>query len=121
MEKINSEDFQKDGLVIESDRVLIYSNMTCPLDCKYCFAGDLNNERNNDNLYLSLKQSELLKNLPENIRTIMLGCDTEFFQNEEEAIRVLRNVSTLDKDVSVITKLNLNEKLIEEQKKYPME
>ncbi len=116
MEKIKPEDFQKDGLVIESDRVLIYSKMVCPLDCKYCFAGDLNSNKNNDNVYLSSKQLELLKNLPENIKTIMLGCDTEFFQDEEEAIRVLRSVSALDKDVSVITKLNLNEKLIEELK-----
>ncbi len=112
MKEINLEDFQKENLVIESDRVLVYSKMFCPLDCKYCFVEDLNNERNGQNIYLSPEQALLLERLPENVKTIMLGCDTEFFLDEKEAIRVLKIVSVLGKDISMITKLSLSDNLI---------
>ena len=116
MSEINIDEFQKEGMVIESDRILIYSKMSCPLGCKYCFVDDLNGDRDGQDFYLSSGQLELLKTLPENINTIMLGCDTEFFQDEKEALRVLKNISVLNKDVSMITKLNLSDNLVEELK-----
>jgi DNA repair photolyase len=113
MMETSPDDFQKENLVIESDRVLVYSKMICPLGCRYCFVEDLE-RRCGDirNVYMSPAQLELLGKLPENVRMIMLGCDTEFFQDEDEAERVLREVSVLGKDVSVITKLNLSERMI---------
>jgi sulfatase maturation enzyme AslB (radical SAM superfamily) len=38
MEKMN---FEKEGLKIDKERVLTYSELSCPLDCKYCFVDDL--------------------------------------------------------------------------------
>ena len=79
MKEINPDDFQKEGLIIESDRVLIYSKMSCPLGCKYCFVEDLNKKKDEQNFYLSTEQLELLKNLPENINTIMFIFIAFFF------------------------------------------
>jgi len=112
MENINLDIFEKNNLIIESDRVLVYSKIFCPLGCKYCFVEDLNKEEDRQNFYLSSNQLELLKKLPENIHTIMLGCDTEFFQDEKEAIKILKDVSVLGKDISIIIKLKLSDDII---------
>ena len=113
VEKINLEKLEKAGLVVEKDRVLSYSRLICPLDCRYCFTEDLNDIQNNSAVYLSEEQFELLKDLPEEIKTIMLGCDTEFFLNKNEALAVLRKLSGLGKDISVITKLSLDDDFVE--------
>ena len=113
MENPNLETFEKEGLVIEKDRVLTYSELICPLGCRYCFAEKLSGVQKSDVSYLSEKQADLLKNLPEGIKTIMLGCDTEFFQNKDEAVEILKKLSTLGKDVSVITKLSLSDNFVE--------
>jgi len=63
--------------------------------------------------YLTEKQHELINKLPEEISLVMIGCDTEFLQNKKEAIRVLETLSTLGKDLSVITKLTLTNQYIE--------
>ncbi len=46
--------------------------------------------------------------LPEEVRSIMLGCDTEFFQHRDDALIVLERLVSLNKDLSVITKLHLD-------------
>jgi len=74
-----------------------------------------------EEVYLSEKKFSLLKNLPEEIKTIMLGCDTEFLHNKDEAVRVLKELSTLGKDVSIITKLSLNDNFIKELKEISNE
>lgn len=114
-EKINP-DFEKAGLIIEGNRVLTYSKMVCPLDCKYCFVDVLNNEQKRTFVYLSKEQFELLKKLPNEIRSIMLGCDTEFLQNRKEVIQLLDKLITLKKNISIITKLSLTKKFISELK-----
>jgi DNA repair photolyase len=116
VEKLNLERFEKANLVVEKDRVLSYSKLICPLGCKYCFSEDLNNIQSNNTAYLSEEQFELLKDLPEEIKTIMLGCDTEFFQNKKEALDVLKQLSDLDKDISIITKLSLDDNFVENLK-----
>jgi len=67
--------------------------------------------------YLTKEQYELLEKLPDEIELIMLGCDTEFFQSKQESIEILKKLSNLKKDISVITKLNLPDNFIEEIKK----
>ncbi|MEK7634872.1 MAG: radical SAM protein [Patescibacteria group bacterium] len=116
MERLNLEKFEKANLVIEKDRVLSYSKLICPLDCKYCFSEDLNNTQSSNSAYLSEEQFELLKDLPEEIKTIMLGCDTEFFQNKNEALDVLRKLSDSGKDISIITKLVLDDEFVKNLK-----
>jgi len=64
--------------------------------------------------YLTEKQIELLKNLPEEISLIMLGCDTEFFQNKKEAIEILKKLSGFGKDLSMITKIPIKESFLNE-------
>jgi DNA repair photolyase len=116
MEDMDIERFEKTGLVIEKDRVLSYSKLFCPLGCRYCFSKDLNDVQDSGAVYLSKEQFELLRDLPGKIKTIMIGCDTEFFLNKDKALAVLKRLSTLCKDISVITKLNLGNNLIENLK-----
>lgn len=62
--------------------------------------------------YLTQEQIRLLQNLPEHVKLIMLGCDTEFFQNKKDALDILNKLKNLGKDISVITKLSLSEAFI---------
>jgi DNA repair photolyase len=104
--------FEEEGIRIDKDRVLTYSHLSCPLDCKYCFIDDLRFNQLKNVAYLTEKQWDLIKKLPDNIRLIMLGCDTEFFQNKEEALSILTKLAETNRDVSVITKLSLSEDFI---------
>ncbi len=82
----------------------------------YCFAKDINFNREKNVTYLSEKQFELIKQLPQSIKLIMLGCDTEFFQNKAESLRLLNQLANLNKDISVITKLSLPRDFIKKLK-----
>lgn len=107
-------EFENNGLKIDKERVLTYSKLLCPLGCTYCFVDEMTQEQEKGVSYLSVKQIQLLHNLPEHVRLIMLGCDTEFFQNKKDAIDVLNRLKKLGKDISVITKLPLSESYIKE-------
>ena len=101
------------NLTIDEDRVLTFSNIACPLDCKYCFSNDLiRGYENESGVYLSEEQFALLEQLPPEVTTIMLGCDTEFLLDKSQAIDVLERLSTMGKDLSVITKLPLSEEYV---------
>jgi hypothetical protein len=78
MENESKLKFTEQGLIIEKDRVLTYSKLVCPLECKYCFVEALKNDQQQRVAYLSEEQMALLNQLPQEVRTIMLGCDTEF-------------------------------------------
>jgi len=105
--------YESANLTIDEDRVLTYSNIACPLDCKYCFSNDLiRGYENESGVYLSEEQFDLLEQLPPDVSTIMLGCDTEFLLDKPQAIRVLERLSTMGKDLSVITKLPLSEEYV---------
>lgn len=104
--------FEKEGLKIDKERVLTYSQLSCPLECKYCFVEDMNYNQKRDVAYLNEKQFDLLEKLPDEIKTIMLGCDTEFFQSKKNSLEILERLSELKKDISVITKLNLNQSFL---------
>lgn len=108
--KFNPQTFENNGLKIDQDRILTYSQLSCPLDCRYCFVDDLNFNQKRNVSYLSNNQLELLNTLPKEINLIMLGCDTEFFQNPKEAIEILNKIVNLKKDISLITKLALSNK-----------
>jgi len=106
--------FEQKGLVLDKERVLTYSKLSCPLECRYCFVDDLSDSNQQKGVaYLSSEQMDLMKNLPDEVRLVMLGCDTEFFQNRSEALRILNSISELKKDISVITKLALPEKYLD--------
>jgi DNA repair photolyase len=113
---VNTPEFNRyetANLKIDEDRVLTYSNITCPLECAYCFANEIiRGHENEQGIYLSEEQFGLLEQLPPDIKTIMLGCDTEFLQDKAQAIDVLKRLSTMGKDISVITKLPLNEEFV---------
>lgn len=113
---LDEEKFEKSGLKIDQERVLTYSGLVCPLDCKYCFSEELNQEQKKSSIYLSEVQFDLLKQLPEEIKLIMLGCDTEFFQSRKNSLEALEKLSDIGKDISVITKLSLPEPFIEKLK-----
>jgi DNA repair photolyase len=109
--------FDKKGLVFDKERVLTYSKLRCPLECRYCFVDDLSaSQQQRGVAYLSNEQMEILQNLPEEISLIMLGCDTEFFQNKKDALITLHRLADLKKDISVITKLTLSGSYISEIK-----
>jgi DNA repair photolyase len=107
-------EFEKNGLKIDKERVLTYSKLICPLNCTYCFVDEMSQEQAKSVSYLSNEQVRLLQNLPEQVKLIMLGCDTEFFQNKKDALGVLNKLKTLNKDISVITKLPLSKEYLEE-------
>ncbi len=108
--------FEKAGLKIEKDRVLTYSKLSCPYDCSYCFVEDMNFNQHKNVAYLSEEQYELLDRLPEEVTTIMLGCDTEFFQAKEEALNVLEKLASYKKNLSVVSKIPLSEVYIQKLK-----
>jgi DNA repair photolyase len=108
--------FEEEGFVFDKERVLIYSQLYCPLGCRYCFTGDLKSNQRKDVAYLSERQIELLKQLPNKVKLIMLGCDTEFFQDPANALRALERLSNLDRDISLVTKMYLAPNLIKKLK-----
>ena len=112
----NSKRFEEAGLKIDQERVLTYSKLSCPFDCRYCFAEDMNYNQNRDVAYLSSEQKELLGNLPEQIKLIMLGCDTEFFQSKQNAHEILNGLLVFKKDISVVTKSFLSPDYIRQLK-----
>lgn len=103
------EKFEQQGIKIDQERALIYSKLSCPFGCTYCFVDEMNQEQSKGAVYLDDQQLELLKNLPEQVKLVMLGCDTEFFQNKKEALEILEKLSRLGKDISVVTKMPLSE------------
>jgi len=107
------EKFEQQGIKIDQERALTYSKLSCPFGCTYCFVDEMNQEQSKGVAYLDDQQLELLKNLPEQVKLIMLGCDTEFFQNKKEALEILEKLSGLGKDISVITKIPLSEEYID--------
>jgi len=113
---MNNHEFRKyedSNLKIDEDRVLTYSNIACPLDCTYCFSNEIiRGHENEEGIYLSEEQFDLLEQLPPEITTIMLGCDTEFLQDKRQALQVLERLSTTGKDISVITKLPASDEFI---------
>jgi len=114
--EIDKSTFEKEGLKIDQDRVLTYSQLSCPLECKYCFVGDMNYNQKRNVSYLTPEQSKLLEKLPKEINLIMLGCDTEFLQSPKEALEILDKLSNIHKDISVITKLSLTPDFIKKLK-----
>lgn len=80
---IEREDFGKEGLIIDKERVLTYSELSCPFDCRYCFVGDMDTNQQRNVPYLTEQQFGLIEQLPEEVSLIMLGCDTEFFNQNQ--------------------------------------
>lgn len=105
-------EFEAQGLKIDKERVLTYSKLSCPLECTYCFVDEMTQEQAEGVAYLSPEQIDLLQNLPEQVKLIMLGCDTEFFQNKKEALQILEKLSSFGKDISVITKIPLSDEYV---------
>ena len=112
-----NEEFEKEGLKIDKERALTYSQLACPFDCVYCFVEDINFNQHRFVNYLSEKQFELLKQLPKNVQLIMLGCDTEFFQDRTDSLEALNRLVGLKKDISVVSKMSLEEDFIDELRK----
>ena len=106
------ERFEQQGIKIDKERALTYSKLSCPFGCTYCFVDEMNQGQSKESIYIDDQQVELLKNLPEQVKLIMLGCDTEFFQNKKEALKILEKLSMLGKDISVITKIPLPEEYV---------
>ena len=106
------KEFEEQGLKIDKERVLTYSKLSCPLECTYCFVDEMTQEQSKGVEYLNQEQLRLLQNLPEHVKLIMLGCDTEFFQNKKEALQTLERLSSFGKDISVITKIPLSDEYI---------
>ena len=108
--------FEEEGLHIENNRVLVYSKINCPMDCRYCFVSDVQSVHHSEDSYLSKKQLELAKELPQETDLIMLGCDTEFFVSKNNPLEALKRLTSLNKDISVITKLKLSKDVISQLK-----
>ncbi len=106
--------YNDESLKIDKNRVLTYSQLSCPLDCTYCFVNDMTTNQHKNVEYLTDRQIELLKNLPKEIELIMLGCDTEFLQSKEEALEIIKKLSKFGKDISMITKIPINEFMLDE-------
>jgi DNA repair photolyase len=115
--KLENSIYKEHGLKIDKERILTYSQVSCPIECKYCFSDDIEHGQEQGVAYLNEKQLELLRGLPEEVRIIMPGCDTEFFQDRNEALRIIKCLAELHKDIALITKLNLNKQFLEEIKK----
>ncbi len=57
---MQKEVFEKIGLVLDKERVLTYSKLSCPLDCRYCFVEEMAHEQQRGVSYLSDEQFEML-------------------------------------------------------------
>jgi DNA repair photolyase len=112
MKSYESARYEKSNITINKDRALTYSGIACPLNCNYCFALDAIYEGNNCGELLSDEQLVLLKQLPQEITTIRLGCDTEFLYNEREAAETLNRLVEIGKNISIITKLSVDDSLM---------
>ncbi|MGE5297989.1 MAG: hypothetical protein ACM3KM_02415 [Acidobacteriaceae bacterium] len=110
MENKGNAEFENERLRIDKERVLTYSGLVCPLDCKYCFVEHLNAEQSKGSTYLNEKQIELLGNLPPDVNLIMLGCDTELFQKGSAVFKTLERISDYQKDISIVTKIPLDKR-----------
>ena len=108
-----NQQFEQHGLKIDKDRVLTYSQLSCPLGCRYCFVDDMNFNQKRNVAYLTEEQFQLIDRLPKEIKLIMLGCDTELLQNKTEALAILERLSQQRLDLSVITKLPLSKPFIQ--------
>jgi len=106
--------FEEHGLKIDKDRILTYSQLSCPLGCRYCFVDELNFSPKDVGEYLTTSQIDILRDIPEEVKIIMIGCDTEFFLNKADSLRILNELAKLGRDISVITKLALDAKFIGE-------
>ncbi|OGN32928.1 MAG: hypothetical protein A3I39_02350 [Candidatus Yanofskybacteria bacterium RIFCSPLOWO2_02_FULL_47_9b] len=109
--------YDEAGLKIDHERVLTYSQLSCPLECAYCFVNDMTTNQQKEVAYLTENQIDLLENLPEEIRLIMLGCDTEFFQNKPQSLDILRRISKFGRDISMITKIPISEVMVADIKR----
>ncbi len=110
--------FEKEGLHLEKERVLTYSKLFCPLGCKYCFAEDLEGRSGDKVSYLSEDQLNALEKIPPEISLIMLGCDTEFFQSKEGSLEILERLSHSDRDISIVTKMDLDSDFVKSLKNF---
>ena len=61
------------------------------MDCRYCFVSDVQSVHHSEDSYLSKKQLELAKELPQETDLMMLGCDTEFFVSKNNPLEILKN------------------------------
>lgn len=105
--------YEAANLEIDGDRVLTYSRIACPLDCAYCFANEIiAGNANLDGTHLSEEQFRLLEQLPPDIKTIRVGCDTEFLHDKDQALEALSRLVGAGKDISVITKFPLDDDYI---------
>ena len=51
--------FENEGLKIDKNRVIIYSQSSCLFNCKYCFKAGMNQNKTKNNEYLSIEHTRL--------------------------------------------------------------
>lgn len=98
---------QASGLyTIDGDTLTILSGRECPYKCAYCYTYVSN--------FLHPEKRELtktiaaLKTIPENVRLIRVGCDTEEFLVESDGLELIAGLSVLERDISFATKKDLS-------------
>ena len=96
---------------VDGERAFVSTSKPCPYDCEYCFAKD-----GSYNGFKPGSMDQLVESLKglEKVTLIQLGCDTEFFTDEGEALSLIRALSTLGKDISFATKKILSHQALEE-------
>jgi DNA repair photolyase len=103
----NSGDYK-----LDKGRVVVSNGGICPLQCSYCYT------YSQDFRSFPAKSADKLVDdlgtFANRIDIVQLGCDTEMFLRQNEAVRMIRGVANLDKDVSFATKMCLSDRTIDE-------
>ncbi len=95
---------------VNGNRAIISMGGKCSYGCKYCYIHEPGfqgfPERTADQIIPTLKQ------LPKKVQLIQCGYDNEFFQREDQAIKIIKAVVDLGLSITFSTKKNLSLKTI---------
>ena len=83
----------------------------CSYGCSYCYTHEHRFECSEKKTPEEI--IALLEQLPEEVKLIQCGYDNEFFKNEFDAVKIIKAIADLDKNVSFSTKKDLSFETIE--------
>ncbi len=97
---------------LDKGRIVVSTGRPCPIGCSYCYT------YSDDFVSFPRKTPEQivsdLSTFANRIDLVQLGCDTELFLHQDEAIELIKGIAGLDRDVSFATKMCLSDRTIDE-------
>ena len=92
--------------LVDGNRAIISLGGNCTYGCKYCYTNEPGfkgfKRKTADEIIPTLKQ------LPSEVKLIQCGYDNEFFQNENEAVKLIKAISKQGLNITFATKKDLS-------------